>query len=113
MEERRYTPAEMQLEDRDGKPPVITGYAAVFNSLSQELPLSEGARSAKSSARRAFAEVLTDGSDVLARFEHSQLLGRTKNGTLRLYRRSSRLALCHRPARHIARPRRGNAHQAR
>jgi len=84
MEERRYTPDEAHLEDRDGKPPVITGYAAVFNSLSQELPLNEGRTFREVIRPGAFAEALTDGSDVLARFEHAQILGRTKNGTLRL-----------------------------
>jgi len=84
MEERRYTPAEMLVEDREGKPPIIAGYAAVFNSLSQELPLAEGRTFREVIRPGAFAESLTDGSDVLARFEHTQLLGRTKNGTLRL-----------------------------
>lgn len=84
MEERRYTPDGAQLEDRAGQPPVITGYAAVFNSLSQELPLHEGRTFREVIRPGAFAEALTDGSDVLARYEHVQILGRTKNGTLRL-----------------------------
>jgi HK97 family phage prohead protease len=83
-DERRYLPAAMQVEDRADKPPMIVGYAAVFNTLSEDLPLSEGRTYKEVIRPGAFAESLADGSDVLARFEHAEILGRTGNGTLRL-----------------------------
>jgi HK97 family phage prohead protease len=82
-EERRYT-AAATLELRAGGK--IAGYAAVFNTLSNELPLPGGRKSFREIIRPgAFAAALASGDDVLARFEHSELLGRTGNGTLRLY----------------------------
>lgn len=83
-EERRFTLSDNATVEGDGEARKITGYAAVFNSPSQELPLKEG-RSFKEIVRPgAFADALVSGADVLARFEHTQILGRTGNGTLRL-----------------------------
>lgn len=84
MEERSFTPAETQFDERDGKLPVISGYAAVFNSLSKELPLGEGRTFREIILPGAFSESLGAGDDVMARYEHSQILGRISNGTLRL-----------------------------
>lgn len=83
-EERRYLPAtDMQVEERADKPAMIVGYAAVFNTLSEELRMGE--RAFREVIRPgAFAESLASGRDILARNEHRSVLGRLANGTLRL-----------------------------
>lgn len=61
---------------------LLTGHAAVFNQLSEELGWLYSFR--EKIAPGAFADVLTD--DVRALFNHDEnlILGRTTNGTLRL-----------------------------
>jgi HK97 family phage prohead protease len=81
--EERRSSLGLNTQPRHGKPPLIVGYAAVFDSLSNELPLSEGRKFRELIRRGAFAESLKR-DDVIARFEHRDLLGRTGNGTLRL-----------------------------
>lgn len=77
--ETRYTPAEeTRLSEDKNK---LTGYAAVFNSYSQDLGgFKERIR------QGAFKKTLADGADVRALFNHDQnyILGRTKAGTLTL-----------------------------
>src|SRR5262245_48545104 len=84
-EERRYLSEPLALADGSRK---IVGYAAVFNSLSEPLPMKRddpAGRSFREIIRPgAFAESLASNRDVLARFEHTTILGRTGNGTLRL-----------------------------
>lgn len=81
--ERRVVPARevRVVEQGDGKPRVIVGYAAVFDSLSVEL---WGFR--ERVARGAFADSLAAGDDVRALWNHDPniVLGRTRSGTLRL-----------------------------
>lgn len=65
--------------DQNGRT-VIRGYAAVYNSDSQDLGgfierIMPG----------AFDEVLTKNPDVFGRYNHERLLGRTSSGTVRLY----------------------------
>jgi uncharacterized protein len=76
MFEKRYT-TELRATD-EGK---LVGYAAVFNSLSQDLG---GMR--EIIAPGAFTRSLDEFPDVLALIEHdtSKVLARTLNGTLRL-----------------------------
>ena len=79
--ERRVFPVEVRVKrDADGKPQIV-GHAAVFDSLSEDLG---GFR--EKIAPGAFKRALKEQQDVRALFNHDPnvVLGRTKNGTLRL-----------------------------
>lgn len=79
-QDRRYIPnAELRVEQRDGESPKIVGYAAVFNSKSENLG--------------GFREIIKPGAfkgslqnDVRALIDHEsgKVLGRSKAGTLRM-----------------------------
>ena len=78
--ERRLSPGGIELRAGDDDQPTrVVGYAAVFDALSEDLG---GFR--EKIAAGAFSKTL--GGDVRALFNHdeSQILGRTKSGTLRL-----------------------------
>jgi HK97 family phage prohead protease len=72
---------EMEVREVPGEQPTIRGYAAVFNSFSQDL-----GKFKERIAPGAFTDATSEGSDVRALWNHdtSYPLGRTKNGTLRL-----------------------------
>lgn len=76
--ERRFFNSELRADSDDGN--MLSGYAAVFNSLSQVI---WGFR--EKIAPGAFADTLAD--DVRALWNHDTgiVLGRTKSGTLRLH----------------------------
>lgn len=78
--ERRSIDAEFRVEGNEGEPAKIVGYAAKFNTMSEEM---WGFR--ETIAPGAFAEALKD-SDVRALFNHDPniVLGRNKAGTLSL-----------------------------
>jgi HK97 family phage prohead protease len=81
MEKRISAPP--QLEERgDGKPPVISGYAAVFSQLSQ--PIFGQFR--EKIAPGAFRRYLESGGEVVAYWDHDtgKPLGRRSKGTLRV-----------------------------
>lgn len=71
----------MELRVKGDKDPVIEGYAAVFNSLSQDLG---GFR--EKIAPGAFARTIKNNKDIFSLFNHDPavVLGRTGNGTLTL-----------------------------
>lgn len=79
--ENRFLSREMRVKRNDAGQPMIEGYAAVFNSQSQDLG---GFREVI--APGAFAGDLKTNPDVRALFNHDEslILGRTKSGTLTL-----------------------------
>jgi len=82
---------EMRVEKPEtGEPPKIVGYAAMFESLSQDLGgFVEKIR------RGAFAKSLDSGADVRALFNHDSnlILGRTTAGTLKVREDDQGLAI--------------------
>lgn len=78
--ERRFLPQEFRVAD-ENQPPRISGYAAVFDSMSEDLGFFR-----EEIDSRAFDNVMGTGPDVRALFNHDAncVLGRTKAGTLRL-----------------------------
>lgn len=76
--ERRILCKEVRVEDGEGNKPVIRGYAALFNQLSEDLG---GFR--EQLATGAFSEAIGN-SDVRALINHDSnlVLGRNKSGTL-------------------------------
>ncbi len=81
FERRYFTAGEIEVrEAEDGEPAGITGYAAVFGKWSEDLGWFK-----EEIAPGAFKNTIKDG-DVRALVNHdpSLIIGRTKNGTLRL-----------------------------
>jgi uncharacterized protein len=86
-EQRILAVPDLQVRaEGDGKPPVIEGYAAVFNQPS--VVMSDWAMGGfrEFVAPGAFKKTLSDGADVRALVNHNPdyVLGRTKSGTLSL-----------------------------
>lgn len=80
LERRAFTIEGVQVERRDGKPTIIRGHAAVFNTLSEDLG---GFR--EQVMPGAFAEALkTDDVRALWNHDANFILGRNRSGTLRL-----------------------------
>lgn len=81
--ERRYTRGEVEFRAAPaaGGPGVLGGYAAKYETLSQNL-----GGFVETIARGAFDKSLADGVDVMCRYNHDDngLLGRTSSGTTRL-----------------------------
>lgn len=73
--------AEFRVASGPGEPPVIEGYAIVFNALSEDLG---GFR--EKIAPDAVDRALTEKHDVLALIDHDsgKVLGRSTSGTLRM-----------------------------
>lgn len=79
LERRSFAMTDVQVRAGEGEKPVIGGYAAVFNSLSVDMG---GWR--EQILPGAFGAGL--GGDIRALWQHdsARVLGRTRNGTLRL-----------------------------
>lgn len=80
--ERRYTPREtLEFRAKKGTAGVLVGYAAKYDTMSRNL-----GGFVETIAPGAFNKSLSDGVDVLARYNHDDagLLGRTSSGTVRL-----------------------------
>lgn len=79
--ETRYMQSEVRADEVDGKP-VISGYAALYGVMSLPLTSSRGKPFRERIAPGTFANL--EGRDVVARYNHDLLLGRTLAGTLTL-----------------------------
>jgi HK97 family phage prohead protease len=79
--EQRILCRDVRLDERSGEPPMIRGYAAVFNQLSEDLG---GFREQLQTG--AFADAI-QASDVRALINHDSnlVLGRNKSATLRMF----------------------------
>ena len=80
--ERRLIGEQPGLEiktDQNGRT-VIRGYAAVFESESQDLGGFH-----EVVERGAFDEVMRSNPDVFGKYNHTQVIGRTSSGTMRLF----------------------------
>lgn len=79
--ERRYLAAPVELRSSKNGPGKLAGYAAKFNTLSQNL-----GGFVEQIDNRAFNKSVSDGLDVMARYNHDDnaLLGRTSSGTVTL-----------------------------
>ncbi len=86
-EERTLSMSELRVKRDDGEPPKIVGYAAVFNSLSDNLGFFR-----EKIKKGAFKNALKT-SDVRALFNHDSnfVLGRQSAGTLELRERTKGL----------------------
>lgn len=89
IEERSFVASAATIEARNGSPRIV-GYAAVFNSPSEPLPVSNNDPSGRGRTFReiirpgAFAESLRGSRAIFANFMHEKtaILGSTQNGTL-------------------------------
>lgn len=70
----------IEVREEDNGKTVIRGYAALYNSDSQEMPGGFIERIAPG----AFDEALSSNPDVFAKLDHERVLGRTSSGTLEL-----------------------------
>ena len=83
IEKRMSNAGEVRAEGGEaGNPTKITGRAAVYGSLSQPMKTSRGTTFRERIVPGAFDGF--DQADVLARYNHDLILGRTKSGTLKL-----------------------------
>lgn len=88
--ERRFLVEDLEIRSGEGESPIITGYAAVFNSPSEEMPVKRddpnGRKYREIVRPGAFAESLVNKRAIFALFQHNEtaVLGSTQNGTLRI-----------------------------
>lgn len=90
IEKRYITATQLEIRADDEGKKTLSGYAAVFNSLSENLG---GFR--EQIAPGAFASSIREGSDIKAFWNHNSdiVLGRTTSGTLRLKEDETGLAI--------------------
>lgn len=79
--ERRYAreSVEFRASTKSGSAGVLVGYAAKYNTLSRNL-----GGFVETIKPGAFDKSVADGLDVMARYNHEALLGKTSSGTVRL-----------------------------
>jgi HK97 family phage prohead protease len=89
LELRTFEVTELRVDQGEDKKPVVKGYASVFNKLSEDL-----GGFVEQAAPGAFAKTIQK-DDIRALFNHdpNYVLGRTKNGTLRLNEDDKGLAI--------------------
>lgn len=80
--ETRSFEVEIRAEKKDNDAGTISGYAAVFEKMSEELGIYTKFR--EKIAKGAFADSIGDDIRALWSHDSNQVLGRTKNGTLTL-----------------------------
>jgi HK97 family phage prohead protease len=82
--ELRYLPAgAVELRERAGRLPTIRGLAIIYNSLSSEI--THAGRTFREVVRPgAFSTSIASGAEILARFQHGEIIGRTSDKSLRL-----------------------------
>jgi HK97 family phage prohead protease len=87
--ELRYADSEFEVRAAPGNKFKFRGYAAVFDTLSQDL-----GGFVETIAPSAFRKTMSDGAEVFAFWAHdsSEVLGSTRNGTLTLEDRADGLA---------------------
>lgn len=90
MFQRRFTESRLQVGSKEeGAPPVIEGYAARFDQLSEQLPGSRPGETIREIIKPgAFRGVLEEKQKVVANYQHDNsaghVLGTTASGSLRL-----------------------------
>lgn len=87
VEFRSFEVSELRyVEEGDGTPARLEGYAAVFNSESEPLPRRDGGIFVETIAPNAFERTLRSGREIRAFVNHDTNLpiGSTKNGSLLL-----------------------------
>ena len=82
FEKRFLSDTELRIEQADGQPPKIVGYAALYNSVSKSMRTGTGKQFREMISPGAFDSSLNN--DVLARYNHDLILGRSSAGTLKL-----------------------------
>lgn len=83
-EKRNLTANQVEIREVEGGPRVLTGYAVKWEMKS--VPMGYFKRFKEQFRRGAFTESLTnDDQKALWSHDTSKVLGRTKNGTLRLF----------------------------
>ena len=86
--ERRFSnqsAAKPRIEKRDDKTSMLVGYSAVFyNSADPGTQYDMGYGIVERIAPTAFNRAIAEKQDVVARFDHDEVLGRSTSGTLRL-----------------------------
>jgi uncharacterized protein len=85
-ETRTFEIEGLELRAGDGQQPTISGYAVVFDSLSEVMVDGRGRQFRERFAPTAFDRALGSGPDVRALWNHNPdyPLGRVRNGTLRV-----------------------------
>lgn len=84
--ERRTTKSVVKLESRDGGAKVLTGYGAVFyNAADKGTEYQLWDDMSERIMPGAFDRALRESQDVRCMYNHEQLMGRTKSGTMRMF----------------------------